>query len=88
MLDKGKVLSDVEMFSTNNNLTKEEKTELIFLCTSFVKFYNKNIDLNIFEIFELFDFMINTRISPGTAPGLQTRANLFYKNVESIKTLY
>lgn len=87
MLDKEVVLKDIEEFSVINKLEEEEHNELKFLCNSFVKFYNRNIDLDISELFELFDFMIDTRISPGTPPGLKTRANLFYKEIESIKNL-
>ena len=89
-LVKAKLDKDIKDFIEENGLTKEEKNELDFICQSFLKFYNamarKETAYSPKMIAEAFDTMIKSSVSI-LGSGLETRAKLYYKEVDCIKNV-
>lgn len=89
-LSKDKIIESAKEYAKENSLTKEELDELIFICDSFVKYYNtlsnKSHSYSPKMVQESFDIMMNT-VSKNWA-GLSTRANLFYKQIPELEKIF
>lgn len=90
-LNKEQILKSAKEFAKDYNLTEEELNELNFICESFVKYYNnlsnKETVYSPKMVAESFDTMLNTQLT-GIWSGLNTRANLFYKQVPELEKIF
>lgn len=88
-LSAEKIAKEVQDFSTKNRLSADEKKELEFILKTFCKFYNKMAESDeefvSRTVVELFDGVLESITETYNGTGVQTRANLFWKQVPTIK---
>lgn len=94
-LDTSSAQRAASLFSTKNGLSNKAKSELIFVCKSFVLFYNtcatRSEEYDILQVFDLFDANMQMQAIAGAemgSIGLETDALYLYKVVPYIATLY
>lgn len=87
-LDITKVKDEVSTFAAGYKLSEQEKTELAFIMNTFCKYYNKMSDSSqMFEqetIIDSFEGVLESIVDTYNGTGLQTRANLFWKQLPCI----
>lgn len=90
-LNKEQILKSAKEFAKEHSLNEDELNELNFICESFVKYYNslakKETLYSPKMVSESFDAMLNTQLT-GIWSGLNTRANLFYKQVPELEKIF
>lgn len=91
-ISRDKLKTEIDDMTKKYNLNSQEKKELEFIINAFYKFYKKmndsDTEFSEKDILDVFDStVLDSIVGTYNNTGLQTRANIFYKNLPSICSL-